>query len=359
MLFLSVEAAPRVEASVTGPRIDSDGSSGMPCGWLNYRHRPSFKQVQQFYFPEPANYQLPTPLNQCQHWALIQHVVNMCAAEQLPVRAQPHLSAARIGFGRTIHQFVPSTDSGTPARTFSGNPVLQMVNHHVDECGMYVPHPQSHSLIAAQGAPQTTTSLPLVALIATWQLPAPNDIQGPSPMPPAPPQLPVTMITAGQPTDAFAEQMDIQATSPPNWQYRSAQMSDSDQYVSPEPNYTRSHQRPAPQHFRSDPVVNLLPYDDDEYNLDLSLVRPRTVSDMTHPWYEWVLLPPDENYHTCASSSDNDESAFLPWQPSLTSQTTDETRTAPLSSAPIPSSPLSPLPPPRTDLHFLSSLSLD
>ena len=207
-------------------------------------------------------------------------------AENIVVRAQPHLDRARVGIGRTIHQTVAGNIQNHVPMEMHDEGSKATINGHVGDRRKREPPPPANATIGAWTPSRSTATASSC------------------------------VTTAGKPDTVVASAMtpwDVpNTTSTTTTSYRvnlrPAGMSDSDEHISPEPplaNHFR-RRRPAPRHYRRDPVMEVPTSDHDDDNPSTTTKRTRTVCDITHVWYRWGLLPPEQNHHydTCTSPSD-------------------------------------------------------
>ena len=227
-----------------------------------------------------------------EHATFIQRVVNACVEEEIVVRAQPHLDRARVGIGRTInHNHVPMETNGEGSRS--------TINGHVGDRRIRGPPPPANATFGAWTPSQSTaTASPYVTATGI------PDTVAASAMTPW--DVPTTTSTTTRKTTDNPKCMNA----------RPAGMSDSDEHMSPEPPIAQHYRRrrPAPRHYRRDPVMEVPASGSDNCDDPTSTNRTRTVCDITHVWYRWGLLPPDQNYDTCTSpstASDGEDFASL------------------------------------------------
>jgi hypothetical protein len=159
---LIVKAVESSEASVTGPCVSTGDERGRGRRRTNTdgrgrRHTAKLGNFTSLVRP-------PTTTTQ-QHDAFIQHVINGCAAERIPVRAQPHFIGAHIGLVCTIYQNETGGGSITTTKERNDHSEPQQIIGHAGGFGEE-PLPPAKASIAtpetsgAPSNPNTTTPAP-------------------------------------------------------------------------------------------------------------------------------------------------------------------------------------------------------
>ena len=224
-------------------------------------------------------------------------------AENIVVRAQPHLERARIGLGRTINRTIDGSTQG-PMET-EGDEFSMSNNSHVGGWRNRRPPPQTNANFGIGTMSLTTTSLTVSATGI-------------------PDTVAASLTTPWERPTTTSHRVNL----------RTAGMSDSDEHISPEPPLAKhfKRRRPAPRHYRRDPVIEVPASHHDDDEPSTTKRRTRAVCDITHVWYRWGLLPPEQNHHydTCTSPSDQtDDEEFASFcssidQVPLTPRTLDD-----------------------------------